>query len=75
MLIVVIYVAIFYHFFVSPLSFRWRAIYGEPDYPSGYDIMGIDISHHQDNVDWDRLRNASIGNLPVQFVVIKATEC
>lgn len=73
-LIVVIYVAIFYHFFVSPLSFRWRAIYGEPDYPSGYDIMGIDISHHQDNVDWDRLRNASIGNLPVQFVVIKATE-
>lgn len=73
-LIVVIYVAIFYHFFVSPLSFRWRAIYGEPDYPSGYDVMGIDISHHQDNVDWDRLRNASIGNLPVQFVVIKATE-
>lgn len=69
-----VYIAVFYHFFVSPLSFRWRAIYGEPDYPSGYSVMGIDISHHQADVDWERLRNAHIANLPLHFVIIKATE-
>lgn len=68
------YVFVFYNFFVTPLSFRWRAIYGEPDYPTGYDIMGIDISHHQDRIDWDRLRNAKIGDHPIRFVIIKATE-
>ena len=73
-LVAIIYIAIFYHFFVSPLSFRWRAIYGEPDYPTGYSVMGIDISHHQDDVDWNRLRNARIANLPLHFVIIKATE-
>ncbi len=74
LLVVAIYVAIFYHFFVSPLSFRWRAIYGEPDYPEGFDVMGIDISHHQDHINWDRLRNAHIANHPISFVIIKATE-
>lgn len=73
-LIVVAYVLIFYNFFVTPLSFRWRALYGEPDYPTGYDVMGIDISHHQARIDWDKLRNAKIGNHPIQFVIIKATE-
>ena len=73
-LVVVVYIGIFYHFFVSPLSFRWRAIYGEPDYPSGYNVMGIDVSHHQNRIDWDKLRNGKIGNLPVQFVISKATE-
>ena len=73
-LVVIAYIAIFYHFFVSPLSFRWRAIYGEPDYPSGYQVMGIDVSHHQSRIDWDHLRNAHIANQPLQFVIIKATE-
>ena len=73
-LVVAAYVFVFYNFFVTPLSFRWRAIYGEPDYPTGYDIMGIDISHHQDRIDWDRLRNAKIGDHPISFVIIKATE-
>ena len=73
-LIVVVYVAVFYHFFVSPLSFRWRAIYGEPDYPTGYDVMGIDVSHHQAHIEWDKLRNAKVGNQPLRFVIVKATE-
>lgn len=73
-LVAVVYVAVFYHFFVSPLSFRWRAIYGEPGYPSGYSVMGIDISHHQSDVDWLRLRNAHVADLPLHFVIIKATE-
>lgn len=72
--LVVLYVWAFYHFFVSPTGFRWRAIYGDPHYPDGYEIRGIDISHHQGTVDWDRLRNAMINGSPVRFVIIKATE-
>ena len=74
LLVTAAYVGFFYHFFVSPFSFRWRAIYGDPTYPDGYEVRGIDISHYQDRIDWEQLRNASIGNAPVSFVFIKATE-
>lgn len=73
-LITAVYVALFYYFFVDPFSFRWRAIYGEPTYPDGYEVRGIDISHYQERINWEKLRNASIGNAPVSFVFIKATE-
>src|SRR3712207_3583490 len=59
-LIVLLYIWAFYYFFVSPTGFRWRALYGEPNYPEGYDIHGIDISHYQGTIDWDELRNAMI---------------
>lgn len=72
--VIAAYVGFFYHFFVSPFSFRWRAIYGEAKYPEGYEVRGIDISHYQDRINWEKLRNASIGNAPVSFVFIKATE-
>ena len=72
--IVVLYVWAFDAFFVSPTGFRWRAIYGDPHYPDGYEIRGIDISHHQGTINWDRLRNAMINGSPVRFVIIKATE-
>ena len=74
LLIIAAYIGFFYHFFVSPFSFRWRAIYGDPVYPDGYEIRGIDISHYQERVNWEKLRNASIGDSPVRFVFIKATE-
>ena len=72
--LVVIYIFIFYYFFVGPFGFRWRALYGDPDYPKGYEIRGIDISHHQHEIDWQQLRNAMIQRCPVRFVMIKATE-
>lgn len=68
------YILIFYYFFVGPTSFRWRAIYGDPDYPMGYEIHGIDISHYQGVINWDRLRGAQIGGYPLRFVICKATE-
>lgn len=73
-LITAAYVCFFYYTFVSPFSFRWRAIYGEPTYPEGYEVRGIDISHYQERVNWEKLRNASLGDAPVSFVFIKATE-
>lgn len=68
------YAAAFYFFFVGPYSFRWKALYGEPEYPEGYTVRGIDISHYQDEIDWERVRNANLNNDPVSFVIIKATE-
>lgn len=72
--IVIVYIWLFYYFFVSPTGFRWRALYGEANYPDGYEIHGIDISHYQCDIDWDDLRNAMIEGCPLRFIVIKATE-
>ena len=73
-LVVALYIWVFYHFFVSPFGFRWRALYGDAKYPDGYEIHGIDISHYQEEIDWDKLQGATIGRCPIRFVMIKATE-
>lgn len=73
--VVSVYIAFFYYLFVSPYGFRWRALYGEVNYPKGYDIHGIDVSHYQGDIDWEVLRNkGTIDNCPIRFVMIKATE-
>ena len=73
--IVLGYVWFFYYFFVSPFGFRWRALYGDVSYPEGYEIHGIDISHHQGHIDWEELKdNGMIDKCPIRFVMIKATE-
>lgn len=72
--VIVLYVFLFYHFFVGPTGFRWRALYGDAEYPEGYEIHGIDISHYQSKIDWEQLKNAMIKGCPVRFVIIKSTE-
>jgi lysozyme len=74
-LVVAAYVFFFYNIFVSPFGFRWRALYGDISYPEGYEIHGIDISHHQGKIDWQELKDhGMIDEFPVRFVMIKATE-
>ena len=73
--VVAVYLYFFYYFFVGPFGFRWRALYGDVSYPDGYEIHGIDISHHQGRIDWDELKdNGLINHCPIRFVMIKATE-
>jgi len=72
--VVVLYIWAFYYFFVGPTGFRWRALYGDVNYPDGYEIRGIDISHYQGEIDWEKLRHAMIKDCPVRFVFIKSTE-
>ena len=72
--VVSVYIWLFYYFFVSPTGFRWRALYGEANYPDGYEIHGVDISHYQGDIDSDDLRNAMIEGCPIRFIMIKATE-
>lgn len=54
-------------------AFNIKARFGEIVYPTG-EVRGIDISHYQEDIDWDRLRNAQINGVPVSFMIIKATE-
>ena len=73
--VVAVYLYFFYYFFVGPFGFRWRALYGDVSYPEGYEIHGIDISHHQGRIDWEELKdNGQIDHCPIRFVMIKATE-
>lgn len=72
--VIVVYIWAFYYFFVGPFGFRWRALYGDANYPDGYEIRGIDISHYQGKIDWDQLENAMIKKSPIRFIVMKATE-
>ncbi len=74
-LIAAAYIWFFYYFFVGPYGFRWRALYGDISHPEGYEIHGIDISHHQGSIQWDTLaERATINDYPISFVVMKATE-
>ena len=72
--VVCLYVWFFYAFFVRPTGFRWRALFGDANYPAGYEIHGIDISHYQGEINWDLLRNSQIEGYPLRFVMIKSTE-
>ena len=72
--VLAVYCYILFHFFVDPYSFQWKAIYGETKYPQGYHVRGIDVSHYQQDIDWQKLRNANMDKDPVTFVIIKATE-
>lgn len=70
----IILLLLFYFFFIDPYSFRWRAMYGDPVYPKGFNVHGIDVSHYQEGIDWELVRNASLDTHAIQFAIIKATE-
>ena len=42
--------------------------------PENYIIHGIDVSHHQDDINWDLVKNMQVKNIRIGFVFIKATE-
>lgn len=68
----------FFYFFILPYSYRWKPCYGFKAYgvcmPSGFNVHGIDISHHQGRIDWKRLTQARQGKFPVRFIFMKASE-
>lgn len=39
-----------------------------------YNVRGIDISHWQPHVDWQRLQQDSVNGFPIRFVIVKSTE-
>ena len=44
------------------------------DIPENFIIHGIDVSHHQDNIDWDAVKAMQVKKIKIGFAFIKATE-
>lgn len=67
-----------YFVLIRPYSYRWKPCYGLKAYdvcmPSGFQVYGIDVSHHQGTVDWDKVASSSDRDYPIRFALIKATE-
>lgn len=67
-----------YLFLIKPYSYRWRPCYGSKEYevcmPHGFKVFGIDVSHHQGTIDWDRLALTGQNDYPIRFALVKATE-
>ncbi len=42
--------------------------------PDGYEIHGLDISHHQGNINWKQLSESQKNPNPIRFIFMKATE-
>lgn len=67
-----------YYIFFRPYFYRFRPCYGQRHYsicmPHGYSIYGIDVSRHQGEIDWEKLKAGDGTSSPVEFVYMKATE-
>lgn len=70
--------AAFYYFVIRPYSYRWKPCNGRKEYgvciPCGFDVHGIDISHYQGKIDWERLLQNKETDFPLHFIFMKATE-
>lgn len=68
----------FFHFYIRPYSYRWKPCYGYKGYgvclPISYKVHGIDISHHQGEIDWAAVKSTEKLEYPIRFVFMKATE-
>lgn len=68
----------FYYFVIRPYSYRWKECYGQKAYgiclPCCFDVHGIDISHYQGSIDWDKLVLNRETDFPLHFIFMKATE-
>ncbi len=65
---------LFYYYVANRYTSKWQAIYGSGIYPDGDFIHGIDVSHHQGDIDWEKVSRAEVSGEPINFVIIKATE-
>lgn len=76
--IVLVFFAGFYWFFIRPYSYRWKPCFGQRGYgicmPCNYEVHGIDVSHYQGKIDWQRLACDSDAKYPLRFAFMKATE-
>lgn len=75
---VVVFSLGFYWFFIRPYAYRWKPCYGRKWYgvcmPGKFSIHGVDISHYQGNIDWEKLVQNKHVDFPLHFIFLKATE-
>jgi lysozyme len=41
--------------------------------PTNFDLLGIDVSHHQGLIDWKKVKSAYVNSRPLSFVFVRAT--
>lgn len=67
-----------YHLFFKQVIYRFTPCYGIKTYgtciPKGYSVYGVDISHHQGDIDWERFKKENPKDNPITFVYMKACE-
>lgn len=70
--------ALAYKPFIEPSFHRFTTCSGHKIFgsciPKGYSVYGIDVSHHQGEINWKRLKSGTPDEPPISFVYIKATE-
>lgn len=65
---------VFLYVFSRPYCNVWQAVYRNAGIPEGFEIRGIDVSHYQGVINWERVSRAEIKGDPISFVIMKATE-
>lgn len=70
-IVVAAYTVALYFFFIRPYLYRWNTE-EVPFYQSA--VHGIDISHYQEEINWERLKNDHYRGNALYFVIMKATE-
>lgn len=67
-----------YHLMFKQVIYRFTTCNGVKIYetciPKGYSVYGIDISHHQGKIDWEKLERENPKENPIRFVYMKACE-
>ena len=73
---IVLFIA--YHLVFKQVIYRFTTCDGIKIYstciPDGYSVYGIDISHHQGKINWEKFKEENPKELPVKFVYMKACE-
>ena len=65
------YICFMYVYYLKPYFYRWD--FGDT-YVGSPVVHGIDVSHHQGDIDWKRLARAEHTGSGIHFVFMKATE-
>ena len=67
-----------YHLLFKQVIYRFTTCEGIKTYetciPKGYDVYGLDISHHQGKIDWEKLAEENPKEAPISFIYMKASE-
>lgn len=67
-----------YHLAFKQVIYRFTSCNGIKIYgtciPKGHNVYGIDISHHQGNINWETFSNENPKESPISFIYMKASE-
>lgn len=68
--LIIIGIIAYFQFFPN----KNHSTFFDADIPAGYQSIGLDVSHHQGEMNWDLLFESLPENVNIDFVYLKATE-